>query len=146
MIYLEDTEIGQVYPLGTVTLSKQEIIAFATAFDPQSIHLDEEAAKPIFGGLIASGWHTASLCSRLSVDGFLGKTVCHGSPGVDNIRFLQPVSAGDSLTGRLTIKEKKLSKRKPDRGTLGMKVEMFRADGTLVFDMQGVVIIGCNPA
>jgi acyl dehydratase len=126
-------------------LSSEEIITFAQKYDPQSFHLDEAAAIPMFGGLIASGFHTASCFNRLLVDGFLGNAACLGSPGVDALRFRRPVFADKSVTGKLTIGEKKLSKSRPDRGTVTLECVMLNEDGEAVFTMNGLVIIACTP-
>src|ERR1044072_1011996 len=101
----EDFSEGQVIELGTIPVrSEDEIIAFARQYDPQPFHTDPEAAKEtIYGGLIASGWQTPLLTMRLMVDELLSKTAAQGSPGVENIRFLKPVRAGDRLRGRYTV-------------------------------------------
>lgn len=91
MYYLEDLADKPEFDLGSITVSKESIIEFAEKFEPQKFHLDEVVAEKMFGGLIASGWHTASLCNRLLVDGFLGQAACMASPGIDQIRFLKPV-------------------------------------------------------
>jgi acyl dehydratase len=104
MRHFEDFTEGQVIELGTIpVLSEDEIIAFARQYDPQPFHIDPVAAKDtIYGGLIASGWQTALLTMRLMVDELLSETAAQGSPGVENIRFLKPVRAGDRLRGRYT--------------------------------------------
>jgi acyl dehydratase len=136
---------GLTFELGSVSLNKDEIIEFASKYDPQKFHLDEAAAKPMFGGLIASGWQTASLFSRLLVDSFLGGVACLGSPGVDEIRFLKPVFADKPLAGKLSIGEKKLSKSRPDRGTVILECSMIDESDNAVFSMKGLVIIACKP-
>jgi acyl dehydratase len=99
MRYFEDFAEGQVIELGTIpVLSEEDIIGFARQYDPQPFHTDPVAAKDtIYGGLIASGWQTALLTMRLMVDALLSQTAAQGSPGVENIRFLKPVRAGDRL-------------------------------------------------
>ena len=83
-------------------MTKEEIIAFATQFDPQPFHIDEDAAKKsIYGGLIASGWHTVSLFMRLLADGLLANAASMGSPGVDEVRWLKPESDPISLDTEL---------------------------------------------
>src|ERR1700694_2277715 len=106
MRYFEDFKVGEVIEVGNVTLTEEEIIKFASQFDPQPFHLSEEGAKnSIFGGIAASGWHTASLFVRLMVTNLLNETISQGSPGVDELRWLKPVRPGDTLTGRMTILE-----------------------------------------
>jgi acyl dehydratase len=145
MFYLEDLESGREFDLGSVDLTTESIIDFAEKFDPQKFHLDEDVANKMFGGLIASGWHTASLCNRLLVDSFLGMAACLASPGVDELRFVKPVFSGDVLIGKLTVLSTKISEKKPDRGLAKLKIEMFNADKSLVMSMIGNVIIGCRP-
>ena len=96
--YWEDMPVGSTRDLGTITPTAEEIVAFATQFDPQPFHLDEEAAKQsVFGGLCASGWHTCSMAMRLMVTNFLLESSSQGSPGLENIKWLKPVFPGDTL-------------------------------------------------
>lgn len=116
-LFLDDLEPGQVYHLGGRTLSEDEITAFAEAYDPQPFHTDPEAAaKTIYGGVIASGWQTACVFMRLFVDGLLSRSAAMGSPGLDDLRWLQPVRAGDRLEARVEVLETRPSRSKPDRG------------------------------
>ena len=98
----------------------------------------------MFGGLIASGWHTASLCQRLLVDSFLGIAACMASPGVDELKFIKPVFANDTLTGKLSVVSTKKSTSKPDRGLAKLKLEMFNGKGEPVLSMIANVIIACK--
>jgi acyl dehydratase len=132
----EDFEPGQVYELGSTTVTEDEIVAFAREFDPQSFHLDPEAAKEsVFGGLIASGWHTGAMWMRLYVDSMLAGSSAQGSPGIEELRWLAPVRPGDTLTGRLTVLEATPSSRRPDRGTVRIRGEMVNQDGVTVLSM-----------
>src|SRR5579859_3157513 len=104
--YFEDFAVGHTLELGSYTITREEILAFARQFDPQPFHTDEEQAKAsLYGGLIASGWHTASIFMRLLVDGLLNDTASMGSPGVDELRWLRPVRPGDTLRARFTVRE-----------------------------------------
>ena len=145
MLYLEDLHEGRTFELGSVEVTKADMLAFAEEFDPQAFHVDENVAKEMFGGLIASGWHTASLAQRLMVDGFLGLAACMASPGVDDLRFVKPVFAGDVLSAKITIARTKRSQKKPDRGLAELRIEVFKAEDTLVLSMLGKVIVGCRP-
>jgi acyl dehydratase len=145
MFYLEDLENGREFKLGSVEVTKKSIIEFAEKYDPQVFHLDEDVAGKMFGGLIASGWHTVSLCSRLLVDGFFGAAACMASPGVDELRWVKPVFGGDVLTGKMVVVSTKRSETKPDRGLAKFQIEMFNADNVLVLRMLANVIIGCRP-
>ncbi len=139
MLYLEDFEPDQVIELGSRSVTKEEIIAFAEQYDPQPFHTDEAAAvETIYGGIIASGWHTVCLFMRLLVDGLLSDAASMGSPGVDEVRWLKPVRPGDVLTARGVIHEVIPSRSKPDRGVLRTTYEMFNQDGERVLSMKGV--------
>ena len=132
----DDFEPGRVYELGTKVVSQDEIIAFARQFDPQPFHLDPEAAKDsVFGGLIASGWHTGAMWMRLYVDSLLGGASGQGSSGIEELRWLAPVRPGDTLSGRLTVLEASSSESHPDRGTVRIRGEMVNQDGVTVMSM-----------
>jgi acyl dehydratase len=132
----EDFEPGQVYELGSTTVSEEEIVDFARRFDPQPFHLDAEAARDSdFGGLIASGWHTGAMWMRLYVDSLLGGGSGQGSSGIEELRWLAPVRPGDTLSGRLTVLETTPSERHPHRGTIRIRGEMVNQDGVTVMSM-----------
>ncbi|HSP72372.1 MAG TPA: MaoC family dehydratase [Gaiellaceae bacterium] len=143
MRHWEDFEAGQVYELGTRTVTREEIVAFAREFDPQPFHLDEEAAaRGPFGGLIASGWHTASLFMRMYVDELINDTVSMGSPGVEELRWLVPVRPGDELRGRVTILEAAPSSTRPDRGTIRARMELLNQRDEVVLTMVARGFLG----
>lgn len=147
MRYFEDFTSGQVIELGRHTITKDEIIAFAKQFDPQVFHLDEDGAKKtIYGGLIASGWHTGSLTMRLLYEGLVKDTVSLGSPGVDELRWLKPVRPGDTLSVRLTVTECIPSRSKPDRGIIKSVIEMRNQHGEVVVSSKGMSLFGRRPA
>jgi acyl dehydratase len=134
-LYFEDFESGQVYELGTRLVTESEIVAFARVWDPQPFHTDPEAAKEsVFGGLIASGWHTGAMWMRMYVDAMLG-SAARGSPGIEGLRWLAPVRPGDTLSGRLTVLEATPSATRPDRGTIRIRAEMVNQDGVTVMSM-----------
>jgi acyl dehydratase len=134
--YFEDFEAGKVYELGSRTVTEEDIVAFARQFDPQSFHVDPEAAaESHFGGLIASGWHTGAMWMRLYVDALLGSASGMGSPGVEELRWLAPVRPGDTLRATLTVLEATPSERRPDRGTIRSRGEMVNQDGVTVMSM-----------
>jgi acyl dehydratase len=117
--YFEDYVEGDVHRFGTIAVEADEMIAFAKRFDPQTMHTDPEAAKHTpFGGLIASGWHTAGRVMRLYVEHFLTHVASLASPGLDELRWLKPVRPGDTLSVRVTVLKTAPSKSKPDRGLL----------------------------
>ncbi|MGA1051211.1 MAG: MaoC family dehydratase [Ilumatobacteraceae bacterium] len=139
----EDFTPGRVFELGSVVVTEDEIVEFATRFDPQPFHIDPvAAAETMFGGIIASGWHTCSMCMRLLVDGLLADSTSLGSPGMEQIRWLAPVRPGDRLTARSTVEEVRPSSSKPDRGTVTLLTEMTNQDGVVVMTMRGMGMYG----
>ena len=141
--YFEDYIPGTIHELGTVTITEAGIIDFARQFDPQYFHIDPAQAKASrFGGIIASGWHTTSLVMRLYVDKYLSHVASLASPGVDEIRWPNPVRPGDTLRVRVTVLESRVSRTKPDRGVVRGKVEAFNQRDEPVFSMIGLSIIG----
>jgi acyl dehydratase len=137
MRYFEDFVPGDVAEVGPVTVSEQEIVDFASRFDPQPFHTDPEAAKASpFGGLIASGWHTTALFMGMFVRGVLLDSASLGSPGIEELRWTAPVRPGDTLTGRSTVTEVRPSSKEPRRGTVFTSNEVFNQDGTLVMSFR----------
>jgi acyl dehydratase len=135
-LYFEDFEPGRAYELGRHTITEEEIVAFARAWDPQPFHVDPEAARASpFGGLIASGWHTGSLWMRLYVDSILASAAAMGSPGIEELRWLAPVRPGDTLSGRLIVLDATASERHSGRGTIRCRCEMVNQDGVTVLSM-----------
>src|ERR687897_1926747 len=146
-LYFEDLRAGQVVDLGSHTVSAEEIISFARLWDPQPFHVDPAAAKgSVFGGLIASGWHTGAMWMRLYVDSLLDGAASMGSPGIEELRWLAPLRPGDTLSGRLTVLEKTPSAIRPDRGTVRIRGEMVNQDGVTVMAMTSRGHFGRKPA
>jgi acyl dehydratase len=138
-IYFEDFVVGHAFEFGDVVMTEEEIIEFATRYDPQPFHVDPEAAKEtVFGGLIASGWLTCSLFMRMLVDGLINDSSGQGSPGMDEVRWLAPVRPGDRLTARSTVMKATPSSKNPARGTVVLHNEMTNQDGIVVMSMSGV--------
>jgi acyl dehydratase len=143
--YFEDYLAGSVYELGTIAVEQEEIISFARRFDPQVFHTDPESAKEtIYGGLIASGWHTAGLMMRLFSEHFLSKVASLGSPGVDELRWHKPVRPGDELSPRVTVLETKRSRSKPDRGIVHSFIEVMNQDLDVVMSLKAVNFFYCR--
>jgi len=136
--FWEDMAVGQVRDLGTISPSREDIIAFASQFDPQPFHLDDAAgAASVFGGMCASGWHTCSMAMRLMVTNFLKDTSSMGSPGLESIQWKKPVFPGDSLRLQTTVLETKPMGRRPDVGMTRNLWEMFNQHGDQVLRMEG---------
>jgi len=140
--YLEDYVEGNVHVCGPMTVSEAEILEFAKRFDPQIFHTDPEAAKEtVYGGLIASGWHTCSLAMRMLVDDYLPGPASLGSPGVDELRWLKPMRPGDELTLHVKVHKVKASKSKPDRGVLLSFCELKNQANETVATMMAVNLV-----
>ncbi len=137
-IWWEDLQVGEVRDLGTISPTREEIIAFASQFDPQPFHLDDEAGKAsVFGGLSASGWHTCGMAMRLMVTNFLHQTSSLGSPGLESLKWLKPVYPGDVLRLQHTITDKRPMSKRPDVGLVRTVWEMFNQRGDKVLHMEG---------
>jgi len=145
--YFEDIEAGMAYEFGQILIEEAEIIDFAQRFDPQPFHLDPEAAKQsLYGVLIASGWHTASLMMRILVEHYLSPVTSLGSPGVDELRWLHPVRPGDVLSLRVTVVNTRRSRSKPDRGLVQSFVEVINQDDKVVMSLRGMNMFRCRPS
>jgi acyl dehydratase len=145
--FFDDFVVGASIDLGSKTVTEDEILRFAQEFDPQPFHVDHDAAaRSIFHGLIASGWHTCAMTMRLLVDGLLIKSASLGSPGIEQIRWLQPVRPGDTLSARVTVLESRPSQSKPDRGTLKIRTEVTNQRGEQVMWMENFGMFGRRPA
>jgi acyl dehydratase len=132
-ICYEDFEVGGVRTYGPRHVTREEIIEFATEFDPQPMHLDDEAAeKSMLKGLSGSGWHTCAIMMRMIYDGFLYEASSLGAPGVDEVRWMRPMRPGDDLTIKLTCIEKRESKSRPQVGLVRHDLEMSNAKGEIV--------------
>jgi acyl dehydratase len=146
MIWWEDFEVGERSEMGRHTFKRDEIVAFARQFDPQPFHVDPQAAKASpFGGLIASGWHTCAVGMRLMVDQYIGRTVSLGSPGIEDIRWLRPVRAGDTLTYSRTVIESRASTSREGVGLVKHRWEAVNQSGEMVLSMEGWGMYGRKP-
>ena len=146
-IYLEDLTVGRRFTAGPVTVTEEEIIAFASRYDPQPFHTDPAAAAahPLFQGLAASGWHTAALTMRLLVDG--GLPLAEGSIGAGGeIRWPQPTRPGDVLTVTSTVEAVMPSRSRPDRGMVRVRSETRNQHGETVQVLVSTVIAFRRPA
>jgi acyl dehydratase len=142
-LYWEDFSAGQVVEYGPRLVTAEEIKDFAAAFDPQPMHLDEEAARAtMIGGLCASGWHTCSIMMRMIADGFIMNSSSMGAPGVDEVRWLAPVRPGDRLTVRASVLETRASNTRPDRGFAKFCFDVFNAAGTRVMTSTAQLMFG----
>jgi acyl dehydratase len=140
--YLEDYVQGDVHEMGPISITEDEIVQFGKTFDPQIFHTDPVgAAETVYGGLIASGWHTCGLFMRLFVEHYLPGPASLGSPGVDELRWLKPVRPDDNLTLRITVNKVNPSRSKPDRGVLFSFCEMLNQAREVVATMMAMNLI-----
>lgn len=144
--YFEDYLPGAVFEFGATLVTEEELVAFATAYDPQSFHIDREAAaQSMFGGLITSGWHTASMMMRMLVDHYLSSVASLASPGVDELRWLAPVRPGDVLRVRATVVDARRSRSRGDRGVVTSAIEVLNQDGVVVMTVKAVNLLLTRP-
>jgi acyl dehydratase len=144
--FFEDYAPGSVEELGSVSVSEAEILEFARRYDPQDFHADPaKAAAGPFGGVIASGWHTASLMMTLLAARYLDPASSLGSPGIDELRWPAPVRPGDVLTVRVSILEARRSRTKPDRGLVKSHIEVRNQAGDTVMTVRVMNLIKAKP-
>jgi acyl dehydratase len=137
--WFEDYHPGSVYEYGYADVTEQAILDFARQFDPQPIHIDPEWARTgPFGGLIASGWHTAGLFTRLYVDHYVSRVASLASPGVDEVRWRVPVRPGDRLRMRVTVLDARPSTSKPDRGIVHTRGELINQNEVTAFSQIAI--------
>ncbi|HYR26741.1 MAG TPA: MaoC family dehydratase, partial [Aquabacterium sp.] len=142
-LYWEDFTPGLLLTFGPRRMERDEIIRFATDFDPQPFHLDEEAGKAsLFGGLAASGWHTAGVVMRLMCDGFLLNSSSLGSPGLDSLKWHKPVMAGDELRARMTVLDSRPMRSKPHVGLVQTRWEAVNQRDEIVMTIESWAMFG----
>jgi acyl dehydratase len=138
--YFEDLQIGETTRFGRYEVTRDEILDYARQFDPQPFHLDEEAARAsIFGGLIASGWHTGAMFIRMVCDGMVPEAATSGAIGFDNLKWLKPVRPGDVLSVESVVREK-VESRRSDRGTVKIESRVSNQRGEVVMSLVSLVL------
>lgn len=139
-IFYEDLAVGQVEEFGAYEVTEDELLDFAEQYDPQWFHVDKERAEAesMYGGLIASGWHTASMTMRLLVDGHFSEAVSLGAKGIREIRWRVPVRAGDTLSVRTEILEKEVET--PSRGVVVAETETLNQADEVVMRLVSEVM------
>lgn len=143
--YFEDYIKGSVLTFGSVSVDEAEIIDFAKRYDPQMMHVDPEKAKQsLYGGLIASGWHTAGMTMKQLTQYYLSDVSSLGSPGLADIKWSAPVRPGDTLSVRVTITGTRKSESKPDRGIVHSMIETINQDGDIVMKFNAANFIACR--
>jgi acyl dehydratase len=141
LVYWEDVEVGQVHRFGRYEVTAAEIVEYARQFDPQPFHLDEEAGRQsIFGGLIASGWHTAAMLMRMICDHAIPGAVTTGAVGFDDLKWLTPVRPGDVLSVETRVTDKIASRRRPDLGTVKIESRVLNQRDAAVMTLSSLVL------
>lgn len=143
--YFEDYAGGSVFEGQPIIVEESEMIEFARRYDPQYFHVDPvAAAHSIYGGLIASGWHTAAMTMRQLVDKYLSSVASLGSPGIDELRWIRPVRPADVLGVRVTVLDARRSRSKPDRGVVSSLIEVSNQRGELVMSLKAINLLLCR--
>lgn len=146
--YLDEYSVGQTARFGTYEVTREEVLRFALAYDPQPFHLDDEAAaaNPIFGRVSASGWHTAAMAMRMLVDYNKARgSTSMGSPGVDELRWLRPVYPGDTLRVETEVLEVRPSNSRPEIGTVKVRLSVFNQYDDKVMTQIAINIVPRQP-
>jgi acyl dehydratase len=144
--YFEDFPAGTVLDCGAFSFTEDQIVTFARAFDPQPFHIDAAAAHDtIYGGLIASGWHTASQAMRQVVDHALADAAAMGSPGLSELGWKKPVRPGDRLRVRLTVEEARKSASRPGLGITSQLIEVLNDADEIVLQWRAAVLFATRP-
>ena len=144
--YWEDFAVGSVREFGQMPVSREAVLAFAGQFDPQPFHLDDAAAEAsLFGRLSASGWHTCAMAMRMMCDGYLLDAASLGSPGIDQLKWLKPVCAGDTLSMRMTVLEARRMASRPGVGLVRSHWVVLNQQNEPVLTMEGWGMFRCRP-
>lgn len=147
MIYFEDIEVGRETSFGRYEVTREEVIEFATKYDPQPFHLDDEAAaQTYFGRLSASGWHSCAMMMRMMADNMKNIDQAGlGSPGIDELRWLKPVYPGDVLRCEAEVIDKKASRSRPEMGSYRSNVRLINQDDVVVMTFISISLISRRP-
>jgi len=142
-LYWEDFQPGAAAVYGPRLVTRKEIIAFASEFDPQPMHLDEMAGRDtMLGGLGASGWHMCCLFMRIIADGFILNSSSMGAPGIEEVRWLAPLRPGMEIRVRCTVIESRASRSRPDMGLVKLAYEMIDEAGTPLMYLTNTQMFG----
>lgn len=142
--YFEDLSVGQTDEFGSYEVTEEEIVSFAEKYDPQPFHVDPgRAEESMYGGLIASGWHTCAMTMRMLVESHFGQMASLGAKGLDELRWRRPVRPGDVLSVRNEVLDKEIEG--DDRGTATIRTETLDGDGEVVMEMVSIVMYARRP-
>jgi acyl dehydratase len=147
ILAFEDFPLGHFGTFGPRHVTREEILEFAAEFDPQPMHLDEEAAKrSMLKGLSGSGWHLCSIMMRMMSDAYIGRTASLGSPGVNEMRWLAPLRPGDDLTLDVEVTEARVSRSRPETGIVTFKATARNAKGQALCEWVSPIIVSRRAA
>ena len=139
----EDFTPGRTFTHGPRRLPREEMVAFAAEFDPQPMHLDDEAARhTMLGGLAASGWYACCILMRMCVDAFVGNSASMGAPGVDEVKWLRPIRPDDEMTLHATVLETRASKSRLDMGFVRFQFELFNGKNERAMSLVTSLMLG----
>jgi len=142
LIHFEDLEPGTTFSLGPMPVDKAEVIAFASQYDAQPMHLDEDAARhSLLGGLAASGWHTCAMLMRMMADAYIRRMAGEGAPGVDFVKWRRPVLAGDVLSGSSRVLTRRRLRSRPEIGIVNMRHQLVNQRGEVVLESENPVMV-----
>jgi acyl dehydratase len=145
-LYWEDFAPGRVFQHGPRRITREEILDFATEFDPQPFHIDEDAARAtMLGEFCASGWHSCCILMRMMADSFVLNSSSMGAPGVDEVRWLAPIRPGDDLTLRATVLSTRASNSRPEMGFTNILTELYNGSGTRVMSLTAPMMFARRP-
>lgn len=147
MKYFEDVEVGLKLSFGQYQVTREEVVDFASRYDPQPFHLsDEAAAKTHFGRLSASGWHTSAMMMAMLVENMKdAQQAGLGSPGLDELRWLKPVYPGDTLRCESEVLDKRPSGSRPEMGSFRSRTTVFNQHGEPVMTVVSIGLIATRP-
>jgi acyl dehydratase len=146
-LYWEDFTPGRVFSHGPRRLPREEMVGFAAEFDPQPMHLDEDAARAtMMGGLCASGWYGCCIVMRMSADGFILDSSSMGAPGVDEVRWLAPIRPDDAVTLRATVLDVRASNSRPDMGLVRFEMALLDSNERCVMTLVTSLMMGRRSA
>ena len=141
LVHFEDVEVGETRRFGRYEVTAEEIIEYARQFDPQPFHIDEEAARQsMFGGLIASGWHTGAMFIRMVCEHLVSGTATTGAAGFDDLKWLRPVRPGDILSVESTVREKIDSPSRRGLGTVKIDSRVLNQRNEAVMTLTSLVL------
>lgn len=142
LLHFEDMEPGREFPLGPLTVTVEDIIAYASEFDPQPMHLDEEAGKAsLLGGMAASGWHNCAMLMAMMARSYILRSAAEGAPGVDFVKWKKPVLAGDTLSGQTTVLSGRIMRSRPHLGMVRLRHVLHNQKGETVLESENPFMI-----